>query len=91
MKRKILIAVLALGVIGGFGAGFASLARHHRGHCHGEQQYGQWEGRHHGWGHRGGAPTEEARAPYLDRLERLERHVADLEAARGSRDPSPAP
>lgn len=32
MRRKILIVLLALGTVGGFGAGFASL--HHRHRCH---------------------------------------------------------
>jgi hypothetical protein len=36
MRRKILIAVLALGTIGGFAAGFARLGRcHHDGHGYG--------------------------------------------------------
>jgi hypothetical protein len=41
MRRRILIALLAFGTIGGFAAGCASLA-HHR-----HQGYG-------GWGYRGG-------------------------------------
>jgi len=32
MKRRILIAVLALGTIGGFASGFASMACHRRAH-----------------------------------------------------------
>ena len=33
MKRRILIAVLAFGAIGGYAAGFASLHAHHRACC----------------------------------------------------------
>ena len=35
MRHRILIAVLALGAIGGFAAGFASLHAHHRACCSG--------------------------------------------------------
>jgi hypothetical protein len=44
MKRKILIGLLALGALGGFAAGFASL-RCHRGWGHHERGWG-WHGRH---------------------------------------------
>jgi hypothetical protein len=33
MRHRILVAVLALGTIGGFAAGFASLHAQHRGCC----------------------------------------------------------
>jgi hypothetical protein len=35
MRHRILIAVLALGAIGGFAAGFASMHAHHRACCAG--------------------------------------------------------
>jgi hypothetical protein len=35
MRHRILVAVLALGAIGGFAAGFASLHAHHRACCSG--------------------------------------------------------
>jgi hypothetical protein len=31
MKRRILVVLLALGTIGGYASGFASLSRHHEG------------------------------------------------------------
>lgn len=44
MRRKIWIALLALGTIGGFAAGFARLHHHHH--------YGHWGHGHWGPGHR---------------------------------------
>ncbi len=38
MKRKLLIVALALGTVGGFSAGFASLACRHRHHRHSLEQ-----------------------------------------------------
>lgn len=41
--RRILIPVLALGVVLGFGSGFSSLASHHGySRCHGDR-WGQWQ------------------------------------------------
>ena len=37
MKRRLLIALLALGTIGGYGAGFASMR------CHGKARRDAWE------------------------------------------------
>jgi|JI10StandDraft_1071094.scaffolds.fasta_scaffold425769_2 hypothetical protein len=34
MKRRLLMFVLFLGTVGGYGAGFHSLYRHHHGHAH---------------------------------------------------------
>ncbi|WIG98757.1 MULTISPECIES: hypothetical protein [Myxococcus] len=44
MRRRLLIVLLALGTVGGYASGFASVARHrhHLRHCH----HGAWE---HGW------------------------------------------
>lgn len=86
MKRKILIFALALGAVLGFGSGFYSLARHHHGGgCHGRDRAAQhhWEGRHRGWGH--DRDREDEGAAHRARIERLERHVADIEAALGGR------
>ncbi|WP_223644186.1 hypothetical protein [Corallococcus sp. EGB] len=38
MRHRLLVVLLAAGAIGGYASGFASLARHHRGHC----QRGDW-------------------------------------------------
>ncbi|AEI68760.1 hypothetical protein [Corallococcus macrosporus] len=42
MRRRLLVVLLALGTVGGYASGFASLARHRhhlRHHCH----HGAWE------------------------------------------------
>ena len=41
MRRRILIALLALGTVGGYAAGFAHM--HHS--CHGNNWNGDWHGR----------------------------------------------
>jgi hypothetical protein len=40
MRRRLLIVLLALGTVGGYASGFASVARH-RHHCHASNS---WEG-----------------------------------------------
>ena len=94
MKRKILIAALALGAILGFGSGAFSLARHaHRTHGCESRHEARWDGWHgrHGPHDRYGRGPEDEGAAYRARIERLERHVADLEAAMGARPAVPRP
>lgn len=93
MKRKILIGALALGAILGFGSGAFSLARHAAHHGHGcdnrqEARWDGWRGRH-GPHDRYDRGAEGEAAAYRARIERLERHVADLEAAMGARPAVP--
>jgi hypothetical protein len=43
MRRRILIALLALGTVGGYAAGFAHM--HHSSSCHNWDRNGDWHGR----------------------------------------------
>ncbi|MFP2912857.1 hypothetical protein ACLESD_49205 [Pyxidicoccus sp. 3LFB2] len=71
MRRRLLVVLLALGTVGGYASGFASLARH-RHRCHASSSWGErWEhrwdsrGPRESWeprGHRGSAPPP-AEAP----------------------------
>jgi len=59
MPRRLLIALLALGTVGGYASGFATLARHRahlRHHCH----HGAWE---YGWSPNGPHGPREPSSP----------------------------
>lgn len=60
MRRRLLIVLLALGTVGGFSSGFASVARH-RYRCHASSDAGErWE---HRWESRGPRESWEPRGP----------------------------
>lgn len=73
MRRRLLIVLLALGTVGGYSSGFASIARH-RYRCHASSDAKErWQHRWDSWGpresweprgHRGSMPPPaEARVP----------------------------
>lgn len=46
MRRRLLIVLLALGTVGGYASGFASVARHRHYHrCHGGGWDSRWDSR----------------------------------------------
>ncbi len=62
MRRRLLIALLALGTVGGYASGFASMARRHHSRCHGGGWDQRWDSRgpRHSWdsyGPRGATPA----------------------------------
>lgn len=61
MRRRLLIVLLAMGTIGGYASGFASMSRHHRYRCHGGSWGERWDSR---WDSRGPRESwESSRAP----------------------------
>ncbi|WP_164012803.1 hypothetical protein [Pyxidicoccus trucidator] len=62
MRRRLLVVLLALGTVGGYASGFASVARH-RYRCHASSSWGErWENRgEHRWDSRGPRESWEPR------------------------------
>ena len=64
MRRRLLVVLLALGTVGGYSSGFASVARH-RYRCHASSDSAErWEHRgEHRWESRGPRESWEPRGP----------------------------